>query len=298
MAAVRVRELTKRYGELAANDEITFDVEEGEIFGFLGPNGAGKTTTIRMLLGLIKPTSGTATVLGADIRDRRALTDIKSNIGYLPDTLGFDEGLTGQQMLNHFARMHGDERREELLELFHPPLEKPIETYSEGNRRMLGIIQAFMHDPEFVIMDEPTSGLDPLKQDRLHQFIEEERDAGKTLFFSSHILSEVQRVCDRVGIIRAGELVALENIETLLKQSGKEVWVHLKTPVDESRFVTEQMIDVEIVDRAVHFTYTGETQPLLEHLVQFETEDINIGNPQLDTIFKHYYRDDSTGSTR
>ena len=298
MAAVQVRELTKRYGDLAANDEISFDVENGEIFGFLGPNGAGKTTTIRMLLGLIKPTSGTATVLGADIRDRRALTDVKANVGYLPDTLGFDEGLTGQQMLDHFARMHGDERREELLELFHPPLEKPIETYSEGNRRMLGIVQAFMHDPEFVIMDEPTSGLDPLKQDRLHPFIEDERDAGKTLFFSSHILSEVQRVCDRVGIIRAGELVALEDIETLLKQSGKEVWVHLKDPVDESRFVTEQMIDVEIVDRAVHFTYTGETQPLLEHLVQFETEDINIGNPQLDTIFKHYYRDDSTGTER
>ncbi|MGM0715765.1 MAG: ABC transporter ATP-binding protein, partial [Halobacteriota archaeon] len=171
MPAVRVTDLTKRYGDTAANDRITFDVEEGEIFGFLGPNGAGKTTTIRLLLGLIKPTSGTATVLGVDIRDRRALTDIKANIGYLPDTLGFDEGLTGRRALDHFARMHGDERREELLELFHPPLEKPIETYSEGNRRMLGIVQAFMHDPKFVIMDEPTSGLDPLKQDRLHQFI-------------------------------------------------------------------------------------------------------------------------------
>jgi ABC-2 type transport system ATP-binding protein len=297
MPAVRVTELTKRYGDTAANDRITFDVERGEIFGFLGPNGAGKTTTIRLLLGLIKPTSGTATVLGADIRDRRALTDVKARVGYLPDTLGFDEGLTGRQALDHFARMHGDERREELLELFHPPLEKPIETYSEGNRRMLGIVQAFMHDPEFVIMDEPTSGLDPLKQDRLHQFIENERDAGKTLFFSSHVLSEVQRVCDRVGIIRAGELVTLEDIETLLRQSGKEVWVHLREPVDESRFVTEQMIDVEIVDRSVRFTYTGETQPLLEHLVQFDVDDVDIGNPQLDTIFKHYYREGPAGPT-
>jgi ABC-2 type transport system ATP-binding protein len=297
MPAVRVMELTKRYGDTAANDRITFDVERGEIFGFLGPNGAGKTTTIRLLLGLIKPTSGTATVLGADIRDRRALTDVKARVGYLPDTLGFDERLTGRQALDHFARMHGDERREELLELFHPPLEKPIETYSEGNRRMLGIVQAFMHDPEFVIMDEPTSGLDPLKQDRLHQFIENERDAGKTLFFSSHVLSEVQRVCDRVGIIRAGELVTLEDIETLLRQSGKEVWVHLREPVDESRFVTEQMIDVEIVDRSVRFTYTGETQPLLEHLVQFDVDDVDIGNPQLDTIFKHYYREGPAGPT-
>ncbi len=293
MPAVRVRELTKRYGDVAANDSITFDVERGEIFGFLGPNGAGKTTTIRLLLGLIKPTSGTAEVLGADIRNRRALTEAKADIGYLPDTLGFDEQLTGREMLDYFARMHGDERREELLELFHPPLEKPIETYSEGNRRMLGIVQAFMHDPEFVIMDEPTSGLDPLKQDRLHNFIEGERDAGKTLFFSSHILSEVQRVCDRVGIIREGELVALEDIETLLEQSGKEVWVHLKSSVDESAFVTEEMIDVEIVDSAVHFTYTGDTQKLLEHLVQFDNEDVNISNPQLDTIFKHYYREEA-----
>ncbi len=297
MPAVELTDLTKRYGDFAANDEVSFSVEQGEIFGYLGPNGAGKTTTIRMLLGLIKPTSGTATVLGADIRDRKALTETKSKIGYLPDSLGFDEHLTGNEVLDYFARMRSDERRDELLELFHPPLEKPVGTYSAGNRRMLGIVQAFMHDPEFVIMDEPTSGLDPLKQDRLHVFIQQECDAGKTIFLSSHTLSEVQRVCDRVGIIREGELVALEDIESLLKRSGKEVWVHLKDSVDETRFVTDEMIDVEIVNNAVHFTYTGETQPLLEHLVQFEIEDANIGNPQLDTIFKHYYRSDSSGET-
>ena len=293
MAVVEVANLTKRYGDIAANDEVTFDVEEGEIFGYLGPNGAGKTTTIRLLLGLIKPTSGTASVLGADIHDRQALTAVKSDLGYLPDNLGFDDHLTGREVLDYFARMRGDERRDELLELFHPPLDKPVETYSQGNRRMLGIVQAFMHDPKFVIMDEPTAGLDPLKQDRLHLFIEEECEAGKTMFFSSHTLSEVQRVCDRVGIIRAGKLVALEEIDDLLRRSGKEVWVHLEQPVDEERFVTDEMIDVEVVNRAVHFTYTGEAQTLLEHLVQFDIEDADIGNPQLDTIFKHYYRDDS-----
>ena len=298
MAVVRVADLTKRYGDVAANDGVSFDVEAGEIFGYLGPNGAGKTTTIRLLLGLIKPTSGTAEVLGADVRDRQALTEVKADLGYLPDSLGFDEQLTGRQVLDYFARMRGDERRDELLKLFDPPLEKPVETYSAGNRRMLGIVQAFMHDPEFVIMDEPTAGLDPLKQDRLHLFIEEERDAGKTIFFSSHTLSEVQRVCDRVGIIRAGELVALEEIDTLLDRSGKEVWVHLKDPVDEPDFVTDEMIDVEIVNSAVHFTYTGETQALLEHLVQFRSVDVEIGNPQLDTIFKHYYRDDSPPEQR
>ena len=290
--AIHTADLTKRYGDVLANDGVSFDIEPGEIFGYLGPNGAGKTTTIRMLLGLISPTSGTAEVLGADVRNRKALTDVKSELGYLPDTLGFDDRLTGRQVLDYFARMRGDERRAELLELFHPPLDQPVETYSAGNRRMLGIVQAFMHDPTLVIMDEPTAGLDPLKQDRLHLFMEKERQAGKTLFVSSHILSEVQRVCDRVGIIRNGEIVALEDIDALLKRSGKEVRVHFAEPVDEGAFVTDRMIDVDVVDRSVHFTYTGEPQALLEHLVGFEIEDANIGDPQLDTIFKHYYTDD------
>lgn len=295
-ATIRLDSLTKRYGDVTANDGISFDVEPGEIFGYLGPNGAGKTTTIRLLLGLIKPTSGTAELFGADVRDRRALTEMKANVGYLPDTLGFEERLTGRQALDYFARMRGDERRSELLELFRPPLDKPIESYSHGNRRMLGIVQAFMHDPDLVILDEPTSGLDPLKQDRMHAFLEEERDAGKTIFFSSHVLSEVQRVCDRVGIIREGELVTLEDIDNLLKRGGKQVRVHLAEPVDEEEFTTAEMIDLEIVDRTARFTYTGESNALLEHLVQYDVGDVDIGDPQLDDIFKHYYGDDSTGA--
>ncbi|MWV40768.1 ABC transporter ATP-binding protein [Natrialba sp. INN-245] len=289
MSAIRIDDLTKRYGEVVANDGISFDVDSGEIFGYLGPNGAGKTTTIRLLLGLIKPTSGTATILGTDIRDRRALTERKADVGYLPDSIGVEERLTGRQVLDYFARMRGDERRDELLELFYPPLEKPVETYSHGNRRMLGIVQAFMHDPEIAILDEPTSGLDPLKQDRLHQFLERERDAGKTIFFSSHVLSEVQRVCDRVGIIREGELVALEDIDALLERSGKRVWVHLAEPVDEARFATDEMIDLEIVDSAVQFTYTGEYNALIDHLGEFDIANVEITDPQLDEIFKHYY---------
>lgn len=294
MAVISLRNLTKSYGDVIANDEVTFDVEPGEIFGYLGPNGAGKTTTIRQLLGLIRPTSGTAEVLGADIRDRKALTAAKQKLGYLPDHLGFEERLTGNQALDHFARMRGDERREELLELFHPPLDRPIETYSSGNRRMLGIVQAFMHDPDLVIMDEPTSGLDPLKQDRLHHFLEEEVAAGKTIFFSSHILSEVQRVCDRVGIIRNGKIVEIEDIESLLTRSGKDVWVHFKEEIDPETFLTDEMIDEEVTDGAIRFTYTGETNQLIDHLGQFELLDVDVGDPQLDDIFKHYYGDNPT----
>ena len=293
MPTIRTSDLTKRYGDIAANDGVTFSVESGEIFGYLGPNGAGKTTTIRMLLGLITPTSGTAEVLGADVHDRRALTRVKSEIGYLPDSLGFDDHLTGHEVLDYFARMRGDERRSELLELFTPPLDKPVETYSAGNRRMLGIVQAFMHDPTFVIMDEPTSGLDPLKQDRLRAFLEAERDAGTTVFFSSHVLSEVQQVCDRVGIIRDGTLVALEEIDDLLERSGKEVRVQLAEPVPTQTFATDEMIDIDVVEGTFHFTYTGHTGTLLDHLVTFDIEDVDIGNPQLETIFKHYYTGES-----
>ena len=289
MAVIELDNLTKRYGDITANDEVSFDVEAGEIFGYLGPNGAGKTTTIRLPLGLIKPTAGTATLLGADISDRRSLTEAKANLGYLPDSLGFDDRLTGEQALDYFARMRGDERRDELLELFSPPLDRPIEAYSTGNRRMLGIVQAFMHDPDLVIMDEPTAGLDPLKQDRLHQFIQEERDAGKTIFFSSHILSEVQRVADRVGIIRAGEIVALENIESLLKRSGKHVRLQLSEQADESTFTGDDIHDIQIVDHSVQFTYTGSANTLLETLAEFDVQDVDISDPQLDDIFKHYY---------
>ena len=289
MGVIEIDGLSKYYGDVRANDDVTFTVERGEIFGYLGPNGAGKTTTIRLLLGFIKPTDGTATVLGADIRDRAALTATKSRIGYLPDELGFEERLTGRQVLDHFARMRGDERRAEMLELFDPPLDRKVEEYSHGNKRMLGIVNAFMHDPDLVIMDEPTSGLDPLKQDRLHRFLEDERDAGTTIFFSSHVLSEVQRMCDRVGIIREGELVALEDIDALIKQGGKDVWVHLNEPVEEDAFTTPAMIDVEVVDSAVQFTYTGEYNDLLAHLARHDVADIEIANPQLDDIFKHYY---------
>ena len=290
MGVIELENLTKDYGDIRANDAVSFNVDEGEVFGYLGPNGAGKTTTIRLLLGLIKPTSGKGSVLGADITDRRALTAVKHKIGYLPDSLGFDDGLTGRETLDYFAGMRADKRRDDLLELFTPPLDQAVETYSAGNRRMLGIIQAFMHDPELVIMDEPTAGLDPLKQDRLHEFIDAEKEAGKTIFFSSHILSEAQRVCDRVGIIRDGAIVALEDIEQLLTQSGKEVWVHFDETVDESAFLSGDMIDVTTTEHTVQFTYTGQSKELLERLVQFDITDLHIGDPQLDTIFKHYYR--------
>lgn len=289
MAAIEATGLTKKYGNLTAVDSLEFSVERGEIFGFLGPNGAGKTTTIRTLLGLLSPTSGSATMLGANIENEDELIDVRHQIGYLPDSLAFDEDVTGERILDLFTRLRNDTRRDELLEIFDPPLDRPVREYSAGNRRMLGIIQAFMHDPDLVIMDEPTAGLDPLKQDHLHAFIETERERGVTIFFSSHILSEVQRVCDRVGILREGELIRLEDIESLVSRGGKRVRVKSTDDVDTLDFSPDEMIDVEVIGDTVQFTFTGDYDQLISQLGKMSLTDIDIRDPDLEDIFMHYY---------
>ncbi len=289
MAKIDLDGLTKDYGGVIANDQLSFRVESGEIFGYLGPNGAGKSTTIRMLLGLLKPTGGTARVLGADIRDEKSLIEAKKRIGYLPAHLGFDDGVTGERVLEYHAGMKGDSRLHELLEIFTPPIERPVREYSTGNRRMLGLIQAFMHDPELVIMDEPTSGLDPLKQEEFNEFIRAERDRGTTIFFSSHVLSEVRRVCDRVGIIRQGRLVELEAVETLLTRSGKRVRIHAADEVIPQLSALDGVVDESTFPGGVQFIYTGEINRLLRELARYDVHDIDIKEPPLEDVFIHYY---------
>lgn len=289
--AITVDGLTKTFGETRANDDLSFEVRTGEIFGYLGPNGAGKTTTIRTLLGLLTPTAGHATVLGADVEDEHALIDAKRDLGYLPSDLNFDAGVTGEAFLDYQADLKGDSRREELLELFHPPLTRKIREYSSGNRQMLGIVQTFMHDPDLVIMDEPTSGLDPLMQERLNTFLREERDRGVTILFSSHILSEVRRVCDRVGIIRAGRLVALEDIDSLLRKGGKRVRVTTEDALDPGTFDLPGVIEFEVVGEEAHFTFAGDYNALLEHLAQHTIVDLEVEEPPLEEVFMHFYGD-------
>jgi ABC-2 type transport system ATP-binding protein len=284
-----VEELTKDYGSVMANDAVSFTVNEGEVFGFLGPNGAGKSTTIRMLLGLLKPTSGSATVLGADVRDEAALTDAKRRIGYLPAHLGFEEELTGETVLDYHGAMKGEGRRDEMLELFTPPIERPIREYSTGNRRMLGLVQAFMHDPDLVIMDEPTAGLDPLKQEAFNEFIRDERDRGTTVFFSSHVLSEVRRVCDRVGILRAGSLVELENVDALLQRSGKHVRVHASDAAVTAITALDGVVGPERFAEGVQFIYAGDVNALLRELAAHDIRDVELGEPPIEDVFTHYY---------
>ncbi|WP_311170921.1 ABC transporter ATP-binding protein [Halobellus ordinarius] len=289
MAAIEVQGLTKAYGETLANDHLEFSIERGEIFGYLGPNGSGKSTTIRQLLGFHAPTAGTATVLGADIRDEQALREVKSRIGFLPGEASFDGAVTGEAFLDYQERLKGGARRDELLELFTPPLNRKIREYSTGNRQMLGIVQAFMHDPDLVILDEPTSGLDPLKQETFNQFLRNERDAGTTVFFSSHVLGEVRRVCDRVGIIRDGRLVTVESVDDLLKRGGKRVRVHTAEPLDTSDLGFDGVVDFESEGKQAQFTFTGDYDDLFEMLSSYQILDVEIDEPPIEEVFMHFY---------
>lgn len=294
MTAIEVSGLTKYYGEIRGVADLSFSVERGEVFGFLGPNGAGKTTTIRTLLGFMSPTDGTATVLGHDIRDESSLLTAKERIGYLPGDPSFDEDVTGQRFLDTQAALKGDSRRAELLELFDPPLDREIGEYSRGNRQMLGLVQTFMHDPDLVIMDEPTSGLDPLKQASFNDFLADERERGTTIFFSSHVLSEVRKVCERVGIIRDGRLAELADIETLLDRSGRLVTVRVEESVDASDFAFEGVHDLSI-DDSVRFLFTGEYDELIERLGEFTVIDLEIEEAPLEDVFMRFYDQTETG---
>ncbi|EMA55545.1 MULTISPECIES: ABC transporter ATP-binding protein [Halococcus] len=349
MVAIRTNELTKYYGETLGIEDLTLDVREGEVFGFLGPNGAGKSTTIRTLMGFQSPSGGSATVLGHDVTDRSAMIEAKQSIGYIPAEMGFDESVTGRRFLRYQASLKGDTRSEELLELFDPPMDREIGEYSTGNKRKLAVVLAFMHDPDLVIMDEPTSGLDPLMQERFYEFIREEQEQGVTFFFSSHILSEVQKICDRVGVIRNGQLVELEDVETLLDRTGKRVSAHVAGTIEPGAFDIDGAHDVTIsgdeessrptaadggerdprrsAERSdgdgnrtngapadaeqepgeddagegsaaggregttVSFTYTGDYNALLEHLVEYDILDLDVADAPLEDVFMRFYGD-------
>jgi ABC-2 type transport system ATP-binding protein len=293
-------------------------VREGEVFGFLGPNGAGKTTTMRTLMGFQSPTAGSATVLGRDVTDESASIETRRRVGYLPSDPAFEDGITGRELLDYYGALRGDERSDELLELFDPPLDRPIGQYSRGNRQMLAIVVAFMHDPDLLVMDEPTSGLDPLKQERFYEFVRAQRARGKTFLYSSHVLSEVRKVCDRVGILRAGRLVELETVEELIDRSGKLVRVQVAGDVTAERFAIEGAHDVTVGgggeggapgvradggDRGdapattVTFTYTGDYERLLRHLLEFRLLDLDVREAPLEDVFLRFYGDGpGTGS--
>ncbi|USZ72208.1 ABC transporter ATP-binding protein [Natronosalvus halobius] len=293
---IAVEGLTKYYGDVRGVEDLTFAVENGEIFGFLGPNGAGKSTAIRVLLGLLGPTDGEARVLGHDVTDRNALRAVKRDLGYLPSDVTFYDRVTGEAVLDYFGRLRGEERREELLKRFPVPLERHVKAYSSGNRQKLAIVAAFMHDPELAIMDEPTSGLDPLVQNEFYYLLEERKRRGLASFFSSHVLSEVRRVCDRVGIIRNGRLIELDTVSNILAESGTVATVRLaeEPPVEALEFQGIARVD-RLESGAYRLVLSREFDALIDRLHEYTVLDLEVREASIDDVFLHFYGDGEDG---
>ncbi|MCM8746057.1 ABC transporter ATP-binding protein [Thermomicrobium sp. CFH 73360] len=291
---IAVEQLTRNYDSQRGVIDLTFTVQPGEIFGFLGPNGAGKTTTIRVLMGFLRPTSGRARVFGLDCWTES--TEIKKQVGYVPGDVRLWENMTGVQFLDFLGAFHqyiDPAWRRKLLERFRVELDKRIKHLSRGNRQKLALVQAFLHDPPLLILDEPTSGLDPLMQHEFLTFLREERDRGKTIFLSSHQLSEVERVADRVGIIREGRLVAVLTVEELKRRRTRPMELIFAQPVDPQHFADlpgVRVLSVHDEGRRIELGVQNELPALLRRLADLPVSDMIYAPPDLESVFLTYYQ--------
>jgi ABC-2 type transport system ATP-binding protein len=290
-AAIETTSLTKYYGKSRGVVDVDLTVETGQIFGFLGPNGAGKSTTIRLLLDLIRPTSGTARVLGLDAhRDRLA---IDRRVSYVPGELALYGELTGRQLLTYFGNLQGAvdaTYRERLIERVELDPTRRIKSLSRGNKQKVGLVAAFMIRPELLILDEPTAGLDPFVQLEFEHLCEEARDEGRTVFISSHQLPEVEHLCDRVGIIREGRLLAVETIADLKARALRRLDIEFGTPVKAEDFAGLAGIRIiEIDDRLLRCTMQGSVDSLIKTAARFEVRNLRTVETSLEEIFMAYY---------
>ena len=294
---IKTEALTKHYGTVVGVQELDMEVKEGEIFGFLGPNGAGKTTTIRLFTGFLRPTSGRALMLGMDCW--RDTTQVKARIGFLPEGPNLYVNLTGLEFLDYMSRLQNG--REPLLrrslcdelELSQRDLIRKIKGYSRGMRQKLAIIQALQHDPELLIMDEPTEGLDPLMQQAFFQLLLDFQSRGRTIFMSSHILPEVERLCHRVGIIRQGSLVAVEEVEELeemRKRKLRQMEVTLAQDVPHDGLQLPEVVSIQREGRRLRLMVRGDINPILRELAKLDLEDLVFEQPNLEDIFLDFYR--------
>jgi ABC-2 type transport system ATP-binding protein len=295
-AAISIRGLTKRYGKLVAVDRLDLEVRRGEVFGFLGLNGAGKTTTIRILLDLLRPTSGNAAVFGHDCQSDGLKA--RSAVGYLPGEMGIYSDLTGHEILKFLERMGGDgvsrEHRQNLTERFElsdRDLSRKLREYSTGMKRKLGLIQAFQADPLLLILDEPTEGLDPLMQESFYELLADARNRGRTVFMSSHVLPEVERVCDRIAVLRKGEVVLLSSVEDARKLASRNVRVAFQQEVAVPVSLPQdyQMIDAK--PRAWILRVTGQLGSLPSFLATLPVADLAVEEARLEDVLVKYYRD-------
>lgn len=288
MNAMETRALTKYYGKARGVIGLDLSVGEGEFFGFIGPNGAGKSTTIRCLLGLIRPTSGEASVLGHSIAgDRRALL---RQVGYLPSEAMFYPGMRVREVIRYSAQLRGQDCAKEaaaLCERLQVQTDKRVEELSLGNRKKVAIVCAMQHKPRLYVLDEPTSGLDPLMQREFFALLRERHAQGATVFLSSHVLSEIQRHCTRAAIIREGRLIACDQVEALAQTGARRVTLHGVCDVPG----LAGMKDVQASAEGVSFLYSGEMNALIRALSQLDVRDMTVAEPELEEVFMHYYEE-------
>ena len=292
--AIATDQLTKSYGKFLALDSLDLEVRTGEVFGFLGPNGAGKTTTIRLLLDVLRPSSGGATVLG--LEPRSGSVELRRRVGYLPGDFVVDGRQTPRQYLTYLGNLRGGVDRtdvEMLAERYELNLDLNIGGLSKGNRQKVGLVQAFMHSPELLILDEPTSGLDPLMAREFLVIVDESRRAGQTVFMSSHILSEVQHVADRAAIIRNGKLVAVDEVEELRSRALRRVQVTFAGPVPVEPFMDiDGVADAVVEGSELRCRLVGHADGLIKAAAQFEVVEFISEEPDLEELFFHYYTGD------
>ena len=285
--------LTKRYGQNRGIHDLTFSVSEGEVFGFLGPNGAGKTTTIRLLMGLLRPTSGAARIAGLDCWSQSP--DVKRLIGYLPGEFGVDPALTGAQIIEYLGNLRGGVERshvKRLIERLEFDPGKRFRDYSRGNKQKVGLIQAFMHEPRLLILDEPTGGLDPLNQQEFAAMVAEVKAARRTVFLSSHILPEIEHLCDRVGIIREGALVRVDHISALKDLRHHVVTVTFPCPAAMEWFGDlPNVSDATLVNggEGVQLIAQADLAGVIQVAARHHAVSLSVREPSLEEVFLRYY---------
>ena len=302
MNVIEIHHLTKSYGKARGIVDVSFDVEEGEIFGFIGPNGAGKSTTIRTLLSLIRPTSGSATIFGKDCV--KQAPEIAKEIGYLPSEVFYYDKMKVIDLLKYSASFYGKDctkRIKELAEYMDLDLKRRIDDLSYGNRKKVGIVQGLLHEPKLIILDEPTGGLDPLMQHAFYALLRESRGAGQTVLLSSHLLPEVQEVCGRAAFVRAGRLIAVEDMSALGTRAVHEVEVVLAR--DQGGAAAEALAALPGVSEvapgggAVRCRVAGSMDPLVKLLARFDVTALRSSEPDLDDLFMAYYGEEQRGET-
>ena len=295
MKAIETKKLTKSYGKERGIVDLDLSIEEGEFFGFIGPNGSGKSTTIRTLLGLIFPSSGTATVFGKDIS--KFGPEIREQIGYLPSEVFYYDNMRAIDLLRYSAsfykidKSHTDKKIHDLASQLNLDLNKKIDNLSYGNKKKVGIIQGLLHSPKLIILDEPTGGLDPLIQQKFFDILKVENKKGATILFSSHILSEVQKLCGRVAIIKEGKIIKVEEISSLIKNTYKRITLDSAKVLTETDFKIPGISDFKSTSGSVSFLYNGDINIVTKVIAGQNLTNLLIQEPDLEEIFLHYYKE-------